>query len=64
MKTKLRDHRKLKRAQNTFKKAITNGIGYGEGLLTIQLNVMAVARWFYTKYPKPLPKIKYKYETS
>lgn len=62
MKTKSRDYRKLQRARSRYWKALEDGVGYGEGLMYVQLNMMYVARWFFKKYPKPLPKMGLMYK--
>lgn len=62
MKAKSRDYRKLQRARNKFNKALKEGIGYGDGLMYIQLHMMSVSRWFFNKYPKPLPKMGINYK--
>lgn len=63
MKTKSRDYRKLERARRRYKKTLKETINkYTKELLFADLHLKSVARWFFNKYPKPLPKITYQYE--
>lgn len=60
MKVKSRDFRKLTRARNKYSSILNkHKASYSSELLMADLYLKSVCRWYFAKYPIPLPKIKY-----